>query len=282
MLNVHLQKDRGLWKNDNLLSPQEEKRLFQKLEINPGDKKTREEIIERNTGLVHSVAEKIKNLYSFFGLELEDLYQEGRIGLMKAIDKFDWKKGYKFSTYAIPWIRQSVTRFIGNQARTIRVPISEITKIVRYKRAERKLFQELKRSPTTQEIAKKMKIGVSEVRFLEEIKKKTSSLEEPLRPGNGDDGDNSLINVIKDEKTDSPLLRVEKEDLKERVRESLSYLNPREKKILMMRFGLEDGIRHTLEEVGKVFSITKERIRQIQKKALGKLKMNPRLKELLR
>ena len=227
MSAVHLQKeDRGFWERDNLppaLSSQEEKKLFQRLEINPGDRKIRKEIIEKNTGLVRSWARKIKNLYSFFGLELEDLCQTGTIGVMKAVDKFDWKKGYKFSTYARWWIRQTITRTIGNQGK-------DGTMI---------------------------------------------SLDKPL---SGDEENNPLINfIIEDKKIGSPAVIAEEEILREELIEILSScLNPREEKILAMRFGLEDGKCCTLEETGDFFSITKERVRQIQKKALRKLKRDPR------
>jgi len=232
--------------------------------------------------LVISYVKKIKKAYPFLSLEFEDLCQEGCIGLMKAVDKFDWKKGYRFSTYAIPWIRISIMRFVNNRERTIRLPISQIERIKRYEKTKRKLFQELKRSPTIQEVAEEMKMNLSEVRFLKEIEKRTSSLEELLWPGNGDDSDNALIDFIKDEKI-NPSAKVEEEDLKKRVRESLLSLKARERKILMIRFGLEDGTRHTLEEVGKIFHRTRERIQQIEKESLEKLRRrNPRLKELLR
>jgi RNA polymerase primary sigma factor len=227
MSTVLLQKE-GFWEGDNLpprLLPQEEKRLFQRLEINSGDKKVKDEIVESNTRLVRSWAKKIKNSYSTFNLELEDLCQTGVIGLMKAADKYQWRKGFKFSTYSRWWIKQAITRTIGNQGR----------------------------------------------------KDDTISLDKPL---SGDEEDNPLIDFTEDKKINSPLVEVEEENIREKLRESLLSLSPRERKILAMRFGLEDGKCFTLEEVGVVLGITKERVRQIQKRALRKLSQNPQLRLL--
>lgn len=281
---VHLQKaSLGFWENGYLpapLSPQEEKRLFQKLEINFGDKKVKDEIIERNTRLVRSWAKKIKNSHPTPSLELGDLCQEGIIGLMKAVDRFDLKRGNKFFTYAIPWINQAIIRGIKNKSRTIRIPINEAGMIVRYKKTEAKLYQELKRFPSNQEIADEMNIKEEKINLLKKIKNDAISLETSL---SGDEEKDDLIDFVKDEKMDSPSSRIEEEDLREKLKEILSScLNWKEKKILMMRFGLEDGTRHTLEEAGRIFHITRERVRQIQKTALRRMSQNPELKELLK
>lgn len=282
MSNALLKKEyRGYWEKDNLppfLSPKEEKELFQRLEINSGDKKVKDKIVERNTRLVRSWARKIKNSYSTLSLEFGDLCQEGVMGLMKAVNKFDWKRGNKFSTYAVPWINQAIRRNIDNKSRTIRIPVDEARMVARYKKAEAKLYQELKRLPLPQEIAEEMKIKEEKVNLLGKIKDDAISLERLFL---GDEEKNSLIDFIEDKKIDSPSVKAEAEDIREKLKEILSSLDPREEKILMMRFGLEDGKRYTLEEAGKVFSITEERARQIQKIAIRKLGQNPQLRELL-
>ncbi|MCX6759411.1 MAG: RNA polymerase sigma factor RpoD/SigA [Candidatus Nealsonbacteria bacterium] len=283
MLNDLLQKvSSGFWNSDYLpyaLSPREEKELFQELEKNPENKEVWGKIIEKNTRLVRFWALKIKKSHSIFGLEFNDLCQIGSIGLMKAVNRFKLRKGYKFSTYALWWINQAIMRTLENESRIIRIPASKVRMVVRYKKAEAKLYQELRRPPSLQEIAEELKIEITKVNLLKEIKNDAISLDSPL---SGDEEKDTLIYFIEDEKADSPLLRAEEENLKEKLKEILSScLSPRENKILVMRFGLEDGICHTLQEAGKVFSITRERTRQIQKKALTKLNQNQQLRELL-
>jgi len=288
MLNALLQKKISeYWKSDRLphhLSPREEKELFQKLEKNPEDKKIWKKIIEKNIRLARKKAWKIEKSHSIFSLEFNDLCQIGSMGVMKAADRFKWRKGYKFSTYAHWWINQSITRAIGNQSRIIRIPISKLRKVAQYKKAEAKLYQELRRAPSVQEIAEELRIKEEEVKLLERIKDDAISLDSPLSGDEAGDGEkDTLIFFLPDEKIDSPSSRVEEKNLRKELEEILSScLTPREKKILMMRYGLEDGICHTLEETGKVFSLTRERTRQIQEKALRRLKQNEQLRELLK
>ena len=214
--------------------------------------------------------------YTNRGLQFLDLIQEGNIGLMKAVDKFEYQRGYKFSTYATWWIRQAITRAIADQARTIRIPVHMIETINKLVRVQRYLVQELGREPTPEEIAVRMDISVEKVRKVIKIAKEPISLETPI----GDDADSHLGDFIEDKRVVSPSDAVENLNLQEQTRRVLATLTPREEKVLRMRFGIGERSDHTLEEVGKNFDVTRERIRQIEAKALRKLRHPSRLKKL--
>lgn len=252
-----------------LLTAKDEIELAQKAEKNV--KSARDKLISANLRLVVSIAKK----YVGRGMSLLDLIEEGNIGLMRAVDKYDWRRGYKFSTYATWWIRQAITRAIADQARTIRIPVHMVETINRFNRTQRRLMQELGREPAPEEVAKALGIDESKAREIIKVSQEPTSLETPV----GDEEDSHLGDFIADQGL-QPDEQATRELLKVHLDEVLDSLSPREKRVLQLRFGLEDGKQRTLEEVGKEFGVTRERIRQIEAKAIRKLKHPTRAKKL--
>ena len=256
-----------------LLTSKEEKELARRIE--EGDESARQKLIQANLRLVVSIAKRYVNRSPH--LSILDLIQEGNIGLSRAVDKFDYHKGFKFSTYATWWIRQAVTRALADYSRTIRIPVHMVETITKFMQTKRRLMQELGREPLPEEIAAELGVDVEKIHYIQKISQEVISLETPI----GDDDEGSVLSdFIKDEQSLSPDQLASVALLRDQIKEILIDLNERERKILAMRFGLEDNIPHTLEEVGKIFGVTRERIRQIEAKALEKIRSHAKVKKL--
>ena len=245
-----------------LLTPEEEIDLAKK--IKKGDKAARHKMIQSNLRLVINIAKK----YSYFGVSMLDLIEEGNLGLMKAVTKFNPKKGYRFSTYAAWWIRQYISRAIANQGKTVRIPVYVLELLMRFKKVTEKLTESLKRKPRLNEIAKRMKIPIKRVRELNKMATGISSLNAPV----GEDGTTEFMNLIEDENIVSAVDGLSNFFMKERIKELLGRMSKREQKILSLRFGLKDGVTYTLRDTAKHFGITRERVRQIEAAAMRKMK----------
>jgi len=257
----------------SLLTGDEEKELAKRAE--KGDEEARQRLIKANLRLVVSIAKRYARRSP--QLSILDLTQEGNIGLARAVSKFDYRRGFKFSTYATWWIRQAITRALADQSRTIRIPVHMVEIISKYTQTKRRLSQELGREPLPEEIAIEMDVDVNKIHYIQKISQEVLSLESPISE---DDEDSTLQEFIRDEKSLTPIQLTDRTLLREKIKEVLVDLTEREQEILKMRFGLVDGITHTLEEVGNKFNVTRERIRQIEAKALEKIRAHQKSKIL--